>query len=69
MVVLSIFFRKKIICQETIREFLSLHAPRSCMNTLIYIGIMFIICSVQIKIYREFYHGFIYIANEVKGVM
>ena len=30
MVVFSVFFRKKIICQETIQE-ICLHAPRSCM--------------------------------------
>jgi hypothetical protein len=41
MVVLSVFFREKIVSQETIRELLCLYASRSSMNSLM----MFIICS------------------------
>ena len=41
-----------------------------CMNARIYLGIMFIINThVRIKIYREFYHGIIYIANGGRHVM
>jgi hypothetical protein len=41
MVVLSVFFREKIVSQEAIRELLCLYASRSSMNSLM----MFIICS------------------------
>jgi len=39
------FFLKKLLCQETIREFICFHAPWSCMNTRIYLGMICIICS------------------------
>ena len=48
-------------CTTVLYEYINLHWN--------YVYNLFFNMHVQIKIYREFYHGFIYIANEVKGVM
>ena len=69
MVVL--FILEKNIGKKTIQAFLCLYAPRSCMNTWIHLGMMFVICSsirMRIKIYCEFYHCIIYITNEGRHV-
>jgi hypothetical protein len=39
------FFPEKKYMQKTIPAFLCLHTPRSCMNTCIHLGMMFVICS------------------------
>ena len=44
MVVLSIFFRKNYMSKNKLR-LLCLYVTRSCINTHIYLGMMFIICS------------------------
>ena len=48
-------------CTTVLYEYINLHWN--------YVYNLFFTMHVQIKIYREFDHGFIHIANEVKGVM
>ena len=63
MVVLVMFFRKKYMSRDNSRIF-CLFAPWSCMNTWIYLGMIFIICSSIRMCELKYIVGFINIANE-----
>ena len=68
MVVFSIFFGNKLICKETKQAFfiflctmIIYEYMKSLRNDVIN---LFDNMHVQIKIYQEFFHGIIYIANK-----
>ena len=64
MVVVSIFFRKKYMSRNKLR-LLCLYVARSCINTHIYLGMMFIICS---SIRELKYIGYYYITKKGRHV-
>jgi len=72
MVVLSIFSGKKMMSKNYTRIFLFyicttvLYEYMNSLRTDVYD--LFVNTHVRIKIYREFYYGIIYIANEGRNV-
>ena len=64
-----LFFPGKIIFQKTIQTFLCLYAPLFCMNTWMYLGMMFIVCLSICMCELKYIGSFIKLANEGRRVL